>query len=234
MPDPECWVPDGYIVIRVDARGCGKSPGSVRAELARGVPRFLRCDRMGGRAALVQRQGRAHRHLLSRCRPVARRLAEAAASLRALPVDGHLRLFRDRTRQDGIYGSGFISRWWARSVLRNQHGNGESPYHDLYTGGKTTGDQALTPEQLAANRADYPREILAHPLNDKLLLGPHARSRRRSINRFSSSPIGAGSRSICAARSAAIWVCPRRTSGHKIQSGSYIHTYLPAAECRDA
>ena len=28
-PDPESWVPDGYIVIRVDARGCGKSPGRL-------------------------------------------------------------------------------------------------------------------------------------------------------------------------------------------------------------
>ena len=28
-PDPEAWIPDGYIVIRVDARGAGKSPGRL-------------------------------------------------------------------------------------------------------------------------------------------------------------------------------------------------------------
>ena len=28
-PDPECFVPDGYIVIKVDSRGAGKSPGRL-------------------------------------------------------------------------------------------------------------------------------------------------------------------------------------------------------------
>jgi uncharacterized protein len=28
-PDPESWVPDGYVVIKVDSRGAGKSPGKV-------------------------------------------------------------------------------------------------------------------------------------------------------------------------------------------------------------
>jgi predicted acyl esterase len=27
--DPELWVPDGYVLIRVDARGAGKSPGTL-------------------------------------------------------------------------------------------------------------------------------------------------------------------------------------------------------------
>ena len=27
--DPEKWVPDGYICIRVDSRGCGASPGYI-------------------------------------------------------------------------------------------------------------------------------------------------------------------------------------------------------------
>ena len=29
-PDPETWVKDGYIVVRIDQRGSGKSPGEVR------------------------------------------------------------------------------------------------------------------------------------------------------------------------------------------------------------
>ena len=27
--DPEKWVPDGYVCVRVDSRGCGRSPGYV-------------------------------------------------------------------------------------------------------------------------------------------------------------------------------------------------------------
>ena len=26
-PDPELWVPDGYVLIRIDSRGAGKTPG---------------------------------------------------------------------------------------------------------------------------------------------------------------------------------------------------------------
>ena len=47
---------------------------------------FLRLHRMGGRAALVERQGRPQRHLLLRHQPVARRVAAAAASRRHVRV----------------------------------------------------------------------------------------------------------------------------------------------------
>ena len=43
---------------------------------------FLRLHRMGGRAAMVERQSRPQRHFLLRHQPVARRLAAAAASRR--------------------------------------------------------------------------------------------------------------------------------------------------------
>ena len=57
--DPEKWVPDGYVVIRVDSRGAGRSPGVIDIwSLTRGArPRAMR--RMGRRAAVVERQGRA-------------------------------------------------------------------------------------------------------------------------------------------------------------------------------
>ena len=28
-PDPEPWVPDGYIIVKVDSRGAGKTPGHL-------------------------------------------------------------------------------------------------------------------------------------------------------------------------------------------------------------
>ena len=27
--DPEKWVPDGYVVVRIDSRGAGRSPGVI-------------------------------------------------------------------------------------------------------------------------------------------------------------------------------------------------------------
>ncbi len=38
--DPELWVPDGYVLIRIDIRGSGKSPGYLDP-FSPGGPRFL-------------------------------------------------------------------------------------------------------------------------------------------------------------------------------------------------
>ena len=77
---PEWWVPKGYAAVRVDGRGSGRSPGPVRAVVARRSDRFLRRDRMGGGAALVQRQRRALGHFLLRDQPVVRRQPAAAVA----------------------------------------------------------------------------------------------------------------------------------------------------------
>ena len=57
--DPEKWVPDGYVCVRVDSRGAGRSPGYLAHNNARENAGLLRLHRVGGAAALVQRQGRA-------------------------------------------------------------------------------------------------------------------------------------------------------------------------------
>ena len=64
---------DGYACVRVDSRGAGRSPGFIDHFSPRETQGFLRLHRMGRRAALVERQGRAQRHLVLRHQPVARR-----------------------------------------------------------------------------------------------------------------------------------------------------------------
>jgi hypothetical protein len=224
-PDPESWVPDGYIVIRVDARGCGKSPGRLAPNSPEEFRDFYDAIEWAGvqpwSSGKVGLTGISY-HAAGQWRVASLKPPHLFA---LCPWMGTYDFFRDRTRQDGIYGSGFISRWWARSVLRNQHGNGESPYHDLYTGGKTTGDQALTPAQLAANRADYPAEILAHPLNDSFY-----QDRTPDLSTID-QPI------LVVANWGGLALHLRGTIGGyagvsspekwlKIQSGSYIHTYF--------
>ena len=224
-PDPECWVPDGYIVIRVDARGCGKSPGRLAPNSPEEFRNFYDAIEWAGVQpwcnGKVGLTGISY-HAAGQWRVASLKPPHLFA---LCPWMGTYDFFRDRTRQDGIYGSGFISRWWARSVLRNQHGNGESPYHDLYTGGKTTGDETLTPEQLAANRADYPGEILAHPLNDSFY-----QDRTPDLSKID-QPI------LVVANWGGLALHLRGTIGGyagvsspekwlKIQSGSYIHTYF--------
>ena len=41
--DPEKWVPDGYVCVRVDSRGCGRSPGYLDTWSAREAKDLYLC-----------------------------------------------------------------------------------------------------------------------------------------------------------------------------------------------
>jgi hypothetical protein len=224
-PDPEVWVPHGYVVIAVDSRGAGKSPGRLDPNSPAEFRDFY--DAIEWAAAQPWSSGKVgllgiSYYAAGQWFVAAMRPPHLAA---ILPWQGTYDFYRDRTRQDGIFASGFLERWWARSVLRNQHGNARSPYHDIYTGERTTGDAALSADELAQNRASYLEDVLAHPLNDAFYhertpdlakidvpalvvanwggLGLHLRGTIRGW-------MGLGSRQK--------WL--------KVQSGSYFHTFL--------
>jgi predicted acyl esterase len=224
-PDPEVWVPHGYVVIAVDSRGAGKSPGRLDPNSPAEFRDFY--DAIEWAAAQPWSSGKVgllgiSYYAAGQWFVAAMRPPHLAA---ILPWQGTYDFYRDRTRQDGIFASGFLKRWWARSVLRNQHGNAESPYHDIYTGERTTGSAALSADELAQNRASYLEDVLAHPLNDAFYhertpdlakidvpalvvanwggLGLHLRGTIRGW-------MGLGSRQK--------WL--------KVQSGSYFHTFL--------
>ena len=90
VPDPERWVPDGYVHRGGRHARQRQVAGLSRPAPAAREPGLLRADRMGRRAAVVERQGRAARHLLSRHQPVEGRRAAAAAPRRDLSVGGPL------------------------------------------------------------------------------------------------------------------------------------------------
>src|SRR6476469_6365880 len=46
--DPEKWVPDGYACVRVDSRGCGRSPGYVELWGMRETKDFAQCIEWAG------------------------------------------------------------------------------------------------------------------------------------------------------------------------------------------
>src|SRR5262249_40331475 len=47
--DPEKWVPDGYACVRVDSRGCGRSPGHVEHWSPREAEDFAQCIEWAGK-----------------------------------------------------------------------------------------------------------------------------------------------------------------------------------------
>src|SRR5947208_12610158 len=46
--DPEKWVPDDYVCVRVDSRGCGRSPGYVEHWSSRETKDFYNCIEWAG------------------------------------------------------------------------------------------------------------------------------------------------------------------------------------------
>ncbi len=165
-PDPEVWVPHGYIIVKVDSRGAGKSPGRLDINSPAEFRDFYDAIEWAG----TQPWSNGKIGLLGISYYAAGQWSVAALRPRhlaaLLPWQGTFDFFRDRTRQDGIFSSGFVKRWWANSVLRNQYGNPDTPFVDIVTGQRNTGPEALTPDQLQGNREDYVANVLAHPTLD--------------------------------------------------------------------
>ena len=165
-PDPEMWVPHGYIVVKVDSRGAGKSPGLLDVNSPAEFRDFYDAIEWAGvqpwSSGKVGLLGISY-YAAGQWNVAAMRPPHLAA---LLPWQGTCDFYRDRTRQDGIFASGFVDSWWPRSVLRNQHGNPDSPFIDIVTGERSTGPASFTAAELAASRVDYKANILAHPLLD--------------------------------------------------------------------
>ena len=87
--DPEGWVPHGYALVRVDSRGAGWSPGFMDP----GCPREM--HRVGGDAALEQRQGRKARDLVLRQQPVPCGRQASAPPGAIIPWEGQNDRYRD-------------------------------------------------------------------------------------------------------------------------------------------
>ena len=120
--NPQWWVPRGYAAVRVDGRGTGKSPRPMRAVVICRGGRFLRRHRMGGGAAVVQRQCRAARHFLFRHQSMVRRQSCAALAEgrsfrgRVLPI-----IYRDALYHGGILNL-FMTNWFTAHLLHHMLG----------------------------------------------------------------------------------------------------------------
>lgn len=162
--DPERWVADDYVVIQIDSRGSGKSPGFLDPYSPREIQDYY--DAIEWAAAQPWSNGRVgligiSYYAIAQWLVAALRPAHLAA---IVPWEGACDHYRDWSYHGGLL-SGFVPAWWPRQVLVNQHGNAASHYRDRDTGERTTGP-ALSEELLAGNRADYPAELLRHPLDD--------------------------------------------------------------------
>lgn len=163
--DPERWVPDGFVVIQVDSRGTGTSPGYLDPFGPVETRDFYECIEWAGaqpwsngKVGLIGVSYLA----IKQWQVAALRPPHLAA---IVPWEGSSNFYRDGGHHGGILSSSFTFAWWPRQVLSNQHGSGDSTHRDRDTGQRTTGP-ALPPAILAGNRANHPQDRLQHPLDD--------------------------------------------------------------------
>ncbi len=165
LVDPEKWVPDGYVIVRIDSRGSGRSPGLLEVWSPRETTDLYDCIEWA--AAQPWSNGKVGLNGISY---YATNQWQVAAlhppHLAAICVwEGFADYYRDLARHGGILCQ-FLGAWFNRQVVRVQHGVGTRGPKSAVTGEPVAGPETLTPDELAANRVDPGELALEHPLDD--------------------------------------------------------------------
>ena len=164
--DPEKWVPDGYVVVRIDSRGAGRSPGFIGNRSAREMQDFHECiawaagaDWSSGKVGLNGISYFATNQWLVACRQ--------PPHLAAMCVwEGYSDFYRDGARNGGILKT-FFEHWYDKQIKTVQHGLGERGPRCRVTGQLVCGPETLTEDELAENRLKLGEELRAHVLDDE-------------------------------------------------------------------
>ena len=161
--DPEKWVPDGYVCVRVDSRGAGRSPGYLDHNNARENRDFYNCIEWV--AAQSWCSGKVGLNGISYYASSQWRAAALQPPhLAAICVwEGWVDYYRDSVRHGGIACT-FRKNWQEMQVKTVQHGRGERGPKSRVTGELVCGPETLSEEELARNRADMWAGVLEHPL----------------------------------------------------------------------
>jgi len=164
--DPEKWVPDGYVVIRVDSRGAGRSPGYLDIFSPRETLDYYLCIEWA--AAQPWSSGKVG--LLGVSYYAINQWQVAALQpphLTAIcPWEGGSDFYRDFTRHGGILNV-FVRQWFPPQVAGVQHGVGDRGRRHRVTGGTVAGPETLTDSELQGNVADAHAAVLARALDDR-------------------------------------------------------------------
>ncbi len=161
--DPEKWVPDGYVCVRVDSRGAGRSPGYLNHNNARENRDFHLCIEWA--AAQTWCSGKVGLNGISYYASSQwRAAATQPPHLAAICVwEGWVDYYRDSVRHGGIACT-FRKNWQEMQVKTVQHGRGERGPKSRVTGELVCGPETLPEEELAKNRADMWEGVLKNPL----------------------------------------------------------------------
>lgn len=165
-PDPEIWTRDyGYVCIRVDSRGAGRSPGHIDVLSPRETQDFHDCIEWAGvqpwSNGKIGLTGISY-YAMNQWQVAATRPKYLAAMC---PFEGAADFYRDAVRHGGILTTFWI-RWYPVQISAVQNGLGERAGANPNTGELIAGPQTEEPDVLTARIADLPAEQRDHVLDD--------------------------------------------------------------------
>lgn len=163
VADPEKWVPDGYVVVRVDSRGCGRSPGYIDLWSPRETKDYYDCIEWttvqpwsNGKVGL---NGISY-YAINQWQVAALQPPHLAAMCIWEGAADH---YRDFTHHGGILCT-MGANWYDMQVRTIQHGLGKRGYRSRLVADWVSGPETLTGEELGTNRCDFGGEVYSHAL----------------------------------------------------------------------
>jgi putative CocE/NonD family hydrolase len=165
LVDPEKWVPDGYVCVRIDSRGAGRSPGFLDVWSPRETDDLYQCIEWAGTQPWSN--GKVGIHGISYYAMNQWTVgALKPPHLAALCIwEGSSDYYRELCRHGGIL-SDFLNSWHPRQVASVQHGVGSRGAKSVVTGETVAGPDTLPEAELARNCADSPDEAKRRRLHD--------------------------------------------------------------------
>ena len=166
VTDPERWVPHGYVVVRVDSRGAGWSPGIL---WPRNPQEYVDiADSVEWAGAQAWSSGKVGIMGISYYAVMAWAAAQRHPDHLAAFIawEGFNDPYRDAYYHGGIL-SEFTKRWQERQINPIQYGQGERAPKNPNTGQSVAGPVTLPEEELAANRIESFPDIKDHSFYDE-------------------------------------------------------------------
>jgi len=163
--DPEKWVPDGYVCLRIDSRGAGRSPGVIDVWSPRETLDLYHCVEWAGTQAWSN--GKVGINGISYYAMNQWTVgALKPPHLAALCIwEGSSDYYRELCRHGGIL-SDFYASWYPRQVGSVQHGVGSRGAKSAVTGELVAGPDTMSESELAKLQADAPGEAKRRRLCD--------------------------------------------------------------------
>ena len=163
--DPEKWVPDGYVCIRVDSRGAGRSPGTIDIWSLREAQDLAQCVDWAG----VQPWSNGKVGLNGISYYGQNQWQTAALQPKHLAAiciwEGAADFYRDMAHHGGIFCRGFVQDWSKAQVYSVQNGRGARGFKSRMNGDWVSGPETLSEEQLGRNRRDFYEDCISRKLD---------------------------------------------------------------------